>query len=80
MTVELICFLIRKYRIEKNFSQEYMAEELGITQSHYSKLERTGKELSLSRFLKIAKILDLEVQEFLDPQLIVNRRTTGFGK
>ena len=52
---------IRKIRLEKSFSQEYMANELGITQSQYGKIENGVVKLSYERLQKIARVLELEV-------------------
>lgn len=56
---------IRNVRELKNFTQEYMAERLGITQAGYSKIENGGTKLSYSKLSEISKILDVEVEELL---------------
>jgi len=56
---------IRKIRREKNISQEHIALELGITQSHYSKIENGKVDIKMSQLLQIAKILDVDVKEFI---------------
>ena len=57
---------IRLTRMAKGLKSEYMARQLGISQSEYSKLEN-GKRLTYSRFLPdIARILGLTFENFLD--------------
>lgn len=56
---------IRNVRELKNFTQEYMAERLGITQAGYSKIESGGTKLSYSKLSEISKILGVEVEELL---------------
>lgn len=51
--------VLRKRRRELNYSQEYLAEELGITQKAYSDIEN-GKTLLKIKFQsKLAAILGL---------------------
>ena len=48
---------IRKLRELRNFTQKYMAERLGITQSNYARIENNKINLTESRLKKIAEIL-----------------------
>jgi transcriptional regulator with XRE-family HTH domain len=63
--VLLIADEIRRLRISKSFSQDYMAEKLGITQQAYSKIENQVSEASLSRLQQIAQILDVPLPNLL---------------
>lgn len=56
---------IKKIREFKNFTQEYMAEKLGISQSQYAKLEKEDSDLTISRIQKIADILDVKFEDLL---------------
>ncbi|MEN8124689.1 MAG: helix-turn-helix transcriptional regulator [Bacteroidota bacterium] len=51
---------IRIARLEKELSQENMAEFLGISQCAYSNLENGKTKLNLKCFIKISKILDID--------------------
>lgn len=53
---------IRKYRSMLGLSQENIATELGITQKHYSRIERGETEISFKMLCKIADILGIKVQ------------------
>lgn len=54
---------IRKTRLSRKFSQQYMADKLGINQSYYNKLENGKKILNLHHIQQIAVILDIEITE-----------------
>ncbi|WP_176752712.1 helix-turn-helix domain-containing protein [Psychroflexus sediminis] len=56
---------IRKIRIQKGFSQEYMAETLGITQPTYARLEKDDHRISIVRLLQIAQQLETNVSELI---------------
>ena len=49
---------IRKMRQEKGFTQEYMAEKLGMTQSAYCKIERDDRKINFDKITRIAVILE----------------------
>ncbi|ODS87235.1 MAG: transcriptional regulator [Chryseobacterium sp. SCN 40-13] len=57
---------IKKLREEKGIKQEYMAIELGITQSNYCRLEKSDHRLSVVRLQKIAHILDVQISVFFE--------------
>lgn len=61
---QLIGKRIRKIRESKDYSQENIAGELGITTSAYSKIERGVTDTSTSKLIKIAEILEVEVSQF----------------
>ena len=52
---------IRIARLEKELSQENVAEALGISQCAYSNLENGKTKLGLKCLKKISKILDIDV-------------------
>ncbi|NOU47243.1 MAG: helix-turn-helix transcriptional regulator [Bacteroidales bacterium] len=57
---------IKEIRELRNFTQEHMAERLGISQVSYSRIENEQTKLDLKRFHDIARILEI------DPSLILN--------
>ena len=65
-----ICFVnsvansIRKLRQSKDYSQQNMADELGISKSAYSKIETGSTDPSVKRIQAIAKILEVDVTYF----------------
>ncbi len=46
---------LRKLRIEKGYSQEYMAAKLGLSQSAYSKIERGKTKLTIERLERLSE-------------------------
>jgi len=52
---------IKKVRELKNFTQQYLADELGLSLSGYGKIERDQTELTLSRLIRICKILEVDL-------------------
>lgn len=50
---------IKKVRELRNFTQEYVAEQVGMTTSGYSRIERGEVKVSIERLGQIAKALDL---------------------
>lgn len=57
---------IRKYRDEKCYTQSYMANQLGIGQSAYQKIESGDVKVSMGRLIQIASILDKPIDVFLN--------------
>jgi transcriptional regulator with XRE-family HTH domain len=57
---------IRKCRDLKGFSQEYMAEQMNLTQSAYAKIENTETKLTVDRLNEIYKILEIDIAKLLE--------------
>ncbi|MDR2026027.1 MAG: helix-turn-helix domain-containing protein [Prevotellaceae bacterium] len=56
---------IRVTRVSKGLNQESIANELGISITAYSKIERGKTNPSILRLYQIAKCLDVSVFDFL---------------
>lgn len=54
---------IKKIRELKNFTQEYMAENLEISQPAYSKLEKGEIKVSDEKLIQIANILQMSPED-----------------
>lgn len=65
--LKLITDNVRKLRESRNYSQEYMAGQLYISQNTYSKLELGYTALTLERLISIAGILDVSVLSLVNP-------------
>ena len=73
---------IRKLREQKGFSQDFVAEKLGINQSTYGKLERDVSNITLDRLFKIADVLEEDVTTLLDigkKNIFTNQSNQGNG-
>ena len=60
---------IRYARLSKGYSQENMADFLGISTSAYGDIERNKTELTLSRAKKLANILKMSILELLGEEI-----------
>ena len=65
---------IKNIRELKNFTQEYMADKLEISQAAYSKLEKGDLKISQDKLNKIAEILDVNLEDIkeFDNKRILN--------
>ncbi|MEO0040931.1 MAG: hypothetical protein RL329_379 [Bacteroidota bacterium] len=61
-----IGYKIKKIRDLRGLKQETMAESLGISQEHYSKIEANKTNLSMPKLEKIAKILEVNPADLID--------------
>lgn len=62
---ELIATKIRTLRRNREYSQEYMAIMLHISQNAYSRLENGKTPLTLDRFYEVCQILQIKPAELL---------------
>lgn len=63
--VDKVLTTIRKKRLEMDYSQDYLASRLKISQSSYNKIENGTTQLSVDMLLKISDILNLNYSERL---------------
>lgn len=56
---------LRKRRLEKNLTQENMAELLDISVKHYSEIERGITGISVERLIELSNLLDLNIDYLL---------------
>lgn len=56
---------IKKLRELKNYTQQYMAEQLNLTQSGYSKIETGEIDLTFSKLSDISKILQVNTIDII---------------
>lgn len=56
---------IRQIRLKKGFSQENVAEMLHISNTAYGDIERNTTEVTVSRLIKIAQILEVNYNELI---------------
>lgn len=71
---------IRRIRREKDFSQDYMAEVLGLSQSQYSRIENGECNIDIDKASKIAEILEvnpLDIVDFYNKQEFINCSQSG---
>ena len=70
---------LRLFREFRNYSQEYIAEKLGITQTAYSRIENNQTKMTAERLGQIADILHVPVSELLsDTEPILQCNNSSF--
>ena len=57
--------VLRKYRTERNMTQEFVAESLGVSRQAVSKWEKGISDPSTSNLLALAKLYGVSVEELL---------------
>lgn len=57
---------IKNIRELKNYTQQYMADQLGITQAGYSKIEIGTTSISYSKLMEISTVLKVSVEDIIN--------------
>lgn len=57
---QIFAYNVKKYRIQKNYSQEHLAFECNLHRTYISDIERCKRSISLKNIEKIASALDIE--------------------
>lgn len=75
---------IRRARERKDYTQEYVAEELALTVSTYSKIERGVTALKMEVAMRLAEIFDISLDELIGKEAkndsAVSEPTGQYGK
>lgn len=61
---------LKQARLKKNFSQEYMAEMLNVSQKTYSNFENDKTTPSFAQIETIAQLLETSILEFLSSERV----------
>jgi transcriptional regulator with XRE-family HTH domain len=57
---------IKQSRVDKNILQKYVADEIGISQAAYARIENGNTQLTIKNLYSIAQILDTQVVDLLN--------------
>lgn len=57
--------IIRKFRENRNYTQEYVATQMGISQNAYSKIENNYTQLTVKHIKQLSKILEVSILDLL---------------
>ena len=57
--------VIKKHREEKGFTQEMLAERIGVSRQAVSKWEKGTTEPSTSNLFALAKVFDMPIEDFM---------------
>ncbi|MFH1654707.1 MAG: type II toxin-antitoxin system antitoxin SocA domain-containing protein [Pseudomonadota bacterium] len=59
---------IKRLRGKMNFTQDYVAREIGVSRPTYILMEKGERELSISEAEKLARLFDMSIEEFLNEE------------
>jgi transcriptional regulator with XRE-family HTH domain len=57
---------IKNIRELRNYTQQYMADQLGITQAGYSKIEKGKTIISHAKLIEISTIFDVSIEDIIN--------------
>ena len=57
-----IGYKIRRLRENKNYTQQYMADQLGISQSAYSLIEADEIKPTNEKLIKISELMEVDIE------------------
>ena len=66
LITRLVAANIKKMRIYRNYTQDYLAAKLGISQNAYSKIELGYSNITISRLAKVSEILEVEIMDIIN--------------
>jgi transcriptional regulator with XRE-family HTH domain len=64
--------VIRQYRELRNYSQEYVAKKMGISQNAYSKIENNITQLTVKHVKLLAGILEAPITDLLKDEFEIH--------
>ena len=68
--IRAIAANIRNKREYRNYTQEYLAAKLEISQNAYSKIELGYTKITVERLFQIAEVLGFSAEELIDVEPI----------
>jgi transcriptional regulator with XRE-family HTH domain len=66
--IKAVAVNIRNKREKLNYTQEYLAAKLGISQNAYSKIELGYTKITVERLFQIAEILETDLIELINSE------------
>lgn len=67
---------LKELRLEKNYSQDYIAHEMGICQKTYSNLESGKSKIDINHLDKLSKIYDITTADLINPYIFSQNGST----
>ncbi len=68
LRIKQVAANIRKIREHRNYTQEYLAAKLRISQNAYSKIELGYTRITVDRLFHIADVLGVDATEIINNQ------------
>jgi transcriptional regulator with XRE-family HTH domain len=56
---------LRKLRANKGYTQQAFANKVGVSQAYINQIENCKRQPSMKTFVKIAKVLNVQLEELL---------------
>jgi transcriptional regulator with XRE-family HTH domain len=66
LRTKAVAYNIRKIRELRDYSQDYLAAKLSISQNAYSKIELGYSDITLNRLFNISTILEVELTDLIN--------------
>jgi transcriptional regulator with XRE-family HTH domain len=66
LRTKAVAYNIRKIRELRDYSQDYLAAKLNISQNAYSKIELGYSDITLNRLFNISTILEVELTDLIN--------------
>jgi transcriptional regulator with XRE-family HTH domain len=64
--------VIRQYRELRNYSQDYVAKQMGISQNAYSKIENGITQLTVNHVKQLSRILEASLTDLLKDEFEIH--------
>lgn len=71
---------IKRYRNQLGFSQKEVAQEIGVSFQQLQKYEKGENRIAASRLYKLAKMINLEMEDFFISPLALTEKTPNKKK
>lgn len=65
--------VIRKYRELRNYTQEYVAKQMNISQNAYSKIENNYTQLTVKHVRDLSRILEVSILDLLKSDFEIHK-------
>lgn len=65
--------IIRKHRELKNYTQDYVAKQMGISQNAYSKIENNYTQLTVKHVKELSRILQVSLLDLLRDEFEIHK-------
>jgi transcriptional regulator with XRE-family HTH domain len=62
--IQTVADRLKQIRLKRNYSQDFLAKKLGVTQKAYSKIENNETRLNVETLVRLAEILETPVGDF----------------
>ena len=70
---------LKKLREQKRYSQQDIADMIGVSQRTYSNIESDKSDISIDKLAELSKILEFDLIDFLQEQgFVINQTNTDF--